>query len=324
MRDNKFDPTTELVIAGIDTPAEEELDNPCYDPDSNSEPDDSPGIQAMAAFMTNFGCFSAVATTLIGGRRYVNAGRRRTRALRIANARRAEMGLEPIRIATVHRLFAGDERNAGLLNDAIAENSLRRAERSPMAMARLVARALNFGSDIKTISMSTGATENGVRRWKRLNELAPAVQAAVEAGTVASEAALLLHGKPEPEQVALLEKMLAGAASDAAAAERDKQPGTPAAEAKLERKRSIVAKRRQRASTGEATSNEAASPSKPKRVSKQKAQAALGGAVKRTAKGVRKVLEWSGYTGSEEFKRGALWAIGDLSDDASGAFKKTE
>jgi hypothetical protein len=302
MRDNHFDPRTELVIAGIDTTDGPE--HPCFDGDSKAEPVD----EGMVRFMTNYGWFGSVVVTTIGTRRYVLAGRRRIRAAREACVRLEAAGGTPFRVAVEHHRPDVKNRDAGLLAIVFAENALRRKERSPVALARQAARMANAGSKIDETALAMGVTENGVRRYLKINELAPVVKAAVEAEQITVDAGLLLHGKEEPAQAEGLAKMLAPQKQN------QPEPVVPSVSRAL-----VPAKKRQRRAAGD----------RPKRVGKSAAEAALSGAPvpangggKRNAKTVRKIVALPIFVASEEFKRGALWAIGDMTDEETGVFLK--
>lgn len=316
MRDNHFDPATELVIAGIDT--DDGPEHPCFNAESNAISDDSDIIQGMKKIMlTDIGFFGAVTVTTIGRRRYVNVGRKRTRALRLANIERAALGLPPLKIMVDHKQYMGERRNLALREMAEAENWLRLNAKSPLAAPRAATALKNGGSSIESISLAMGATQNGVRRWLKIGELSLAVQEAIEAGQIAEDAALLLHGKPEPEQDAKLaawinQKVAESAAEDEARTKSEAPSATPSPE---ERRGALVAKKRNRKSGGKQ-----GQPPKPKRVSKQDAAASLGIAVKRSAKTLRKLMALPAFAASDDFRRGVQWAIGDLTDADVGVF----
>ena len=312
MRDNKFLPT-ELTIAGLDTADGPE--HPCFDGDSNKESVDN----GMVQFMVRYGWFGSVVVTTIGATRFVLAGRRRVRALCAANEIRVGAGLDPIRCEVDHRRASGASRDADLFAIVLAENELRRKARSPMAMVRQVVRMLNFGSTLKDISLAMGVTENGVRRWVKVSELAPVVQTAVDAGRITVDAAVLLHGKPVEEQAAILDTLLAQKTATVAAEKAEKVEKAAEKQPPVaDRRAQIVAKRKSR------KPREEGKPARPPRVSRQDAAGALGKVVKRSGKTLRKLLALPTCALTEREKQVALWAIGDLTDEAIGFFKKTE
>jgi ParB-like chromosome segregation protein Spo0J len=322
MRDNHFDPSAELVIAGIDT--DDGPEHPCFDGESNAIPDDSPAIQGMKSIMlTDIGFFGAVTATTINGKRYVVAGRKRTRAARLANAERTKLGLPPMKIEVDHKKFVGDRRASALLELAAAENALRHNARSPLADVRDVVRMANAGSTVEQMALAKGVTANAVRRWQKIADLAPAVITAIEAGQISADAALVLHGLHDDEQTAKLARLLAATGGEAPSVGEAPSAAVPAEAAPADApSRPGVAKRR---GVSRAVSTERpAAVGKPRAtISRADALAEVGGRPSRRGqKVIRRLMEMGSFVGSEEFRRGALWAIGDLSDAESGAFKK--
>jgi hypothetical protein len=311
MRDNHFDPTTELTIAGIDT--SDGQGHPCYDGASNAEPDDSPGMQHLVQAMVRRAPFTAVTVTTIGRTRFVNCGRRRTRALRMANKIRIASGLEPFKMPVVTQQFSGDDRDAELERMSIAENYVRTPARGITACVRDAVRLLNRGWEVNEIAHSLNVTPNGARRYIKISQLEPAVQKAIEKDRVSADAALLWHGLSGPEQLAQLEKVLAGEAP------AEKTTETPAASSEQPspspRDRVVAKKRSAKAAK--------AKKDKPKRVTKKDVQRELGAVVKRSAKTVRKVMALPTCAFGERDKLVARWAIGDgVTDDEVGLFVK--
>jgi predicted transcriptional regulator len=309
MRDNHFDPATELTIVGLDTP--DGPGTPGYDEASNAEPDDSPGMQRLVQALVRRAPFSAVTVTTIGRTRIVNCGRRRTRALRMANKIRIANGLEPFKMPVVPQQFDGAVRDMELEIMSIAENYVRTPARGITACVRDAVRLLNRGCEISEIANALNVTPNGARRYIKISQLAPAVQKAIEKDRVSADAALLWHGLSEAEQLAQLEKVLAGEPS---AEKLEKTEKTPAVSSEQPSSRDkLIAKKRNAKSRKDA----------PKRVTKRDVQKSLGETVKRSAKTVRKVMALPTCAFSERDKLVARWAIGDgVTDDEVGLFVK--
>lgn len=292
MRDNRFDPTTELVIAGIDT--QDGPEHPCFDGDSNRE--DVP--RAMVEFMAHTGFFGSVVVKTMGTARYVVDGRTRVRAARLANEKRAKLGLDPLKVP-VTPWQATDK--AGIMAVVMAANDLRRKEKSVMARVRQVVQAKNGGMTNEDISKAAGVTVNAVKNWGRISELALEVQEAIDRGVISADAALTWHDRPAAKQVELLQALLNPTAES---------PSTAVVEEPKAAAKTKVAKRRSKAKAD-----------KPKRINRRAAQEAAGKVVRRGRKTIRKIIALPNCAFSEKQKLAVQWAIGDVSDKDAGLFK---
>lgn len=327
MRDNHKDPR-KLTIAGLDVPAEA-TGGIGVDAASNALSDDSEPIQSIKrGMLTDVGVFGSVTYTKIGNMDVLLLGRKRTRALRLVNDEREAMGLPALKIATEYKALPPEMSSRLLLAEKyrIMENRVRYTSASPLAAVRDAQALVNQGCPLDEIAATMGVTtENAVRRWIKIGELAPKVLEAIENDLISADAALVWHGKSVEKQEALLAKALAVHA----APEEPTPPAAPTASApagktdgKTDGQRPAPAKRRTAKANGDG---------KAKRITRADAKAAAGESVKRNAGALRRLLALprANIAGSEDYARGvragALWAIGDKTDAEVGfSLKKHE
>lgn len=141
------------------------------------------------------------------GRVEVVDGRSRLRAAREANKRLKKLGEEPLYVAGVFE--SGDE--VHLQGVMISLNEIRRDDNTVVKATKCLRLLGRNGNDIKAAAERFGVTTAAIKNWIKIGELTPKVKAAVAKGDISASAAAELHGLEKEEQVAKLEKLLAGA-----------------------------------------------------------------------------------------------------------------
>jgi ParB-like chromosome segregation protein Spo0J len=187
----------EVIIIGIDTP--DEPSHWGYDGESNK----APLLEASVRFTMEIGIMQAVLGRRDGDKIVIVAGRRRTRLLREANARRVAEGAIPWRLPT--KIVMGNELRMRILKTA--ENS-HRLDRNPMARAR---EAYDLSQQMPEAEAAT-MMGLGVPQFKsiiKLLDLAPPVAAGVAAGVVKPTAALELAALSAADQTARMAEIMA-------------------------------------------------------------------------------------------------------------------
>lgn len=331
MRDNHFYPE-ELLIVGLDFDPRD-VGGIGYDADSNALPDSHEAIQGLKnVMMSDTGVFGSVTYTRAGGKTIVLVGRKRVRALRLVNVERVKAGLDRLKIEGDYRALPSDEGQRALVAEQlrVAENRQRYTDRDPMTAVNEAMSLLNRGATAESAAVVMRMTANGIRRYQKISELAPVVKAAISRDEIGLDAALLLHGLPEPKQAEKLNALLAKTEPTVPLQVKlpaSAAPGKPA-----------PAKRRNAKKAKDAPSEPKPAKTRTKRISKEAVATELGAAVKRSAKTVRRLvalpnLVFNGVppkrlvdhpwvTPAEAFdagvKAGALWAIGALTDQEVG------
>ncbi len=194
----RFDPT-KLVIVGLDT--DDDPEHPLWDERIEMEID-----EAMVVNIMKFGVKEAVIVHKVGDQALVVDGRRRTVHSRLANERLAELG-EPLVQVPVMVEKGSDEQLAHI---AISLNEIRKAD-DVIIKAAKAGRMVGRGSSESEVAIAFGVTSSTIKNWMKLVELPSPVKKAVTQGHLSASAASKLHGQPRKEQLAKLEKLLAGA-----------------------------------------------------------------------------------------------------------------
>lgn len=161
-----------------------------------------PVDEGLVLSMMSQGFFGAIEIAKRDGKAQVVDGRRRVKAAREANRRLRERGLEPIRVPAM--LARGMD--VDLWGITISAN-LHRTDDSPLENARKVARYMAFGRDEKDAAAKFGVTEQAIKQWLKLLEVAAPVQKAVEKGRISATAASKLAGLDREEQVEKLREL---------------------------------------------------------------------------------------------------------------------
>jgi ParB family chromosome partitioning protein len=209
---HNFDPTR-LTIIGLDTkdgPA-----HPLYD--------DRIHLKLDPAFVRNIEYHGVLEPVLVrrngedsdgSPRIEVVAGRQRVRAARAANEEREKRG-EPL-VLVPALVQKGDD--AKIAEIMVTENE-GRVNDNPTTRAKKMQRLLDLGRDEESIARSFCCTVQTVKSTLALLDLAPAVQKAVDGGTITATLASQEFTKiAREEQPAKLEQLVASGATKGAAA----------------------------------------------------------------------------------------------------------
>jgi ParB-like chromosome segregation protein Spo0J len=192
-----YDPAKDVVIIGIDTPADPTHFG--YDAESNQ----TPLLEASVLFTVTHGIIQPLLGRRDGEKVVIVAGRGRTRLLREANARRVADGLVPWLLPV--RIVRGDEKQMRILKHG--ENSHRR-EQNPMARARHAYELSQLMPEAEAAStMGLGLPQ--FKAVMKFLDLAPEVQKGVQKGDLKPTAALELAALSEADQTAKLAEIMA-------------------------------------------------------------------------------------------------------------------
>lgn len=194
------DPTI-LFIVGIDT--DDGPEHPLCEPDRNNLPID----EALVKSLSKYGnVHEVVVRKDSDGRPLVVLGRQRVRCMRVANELLAKAG-QPLRLLRVRHERSDDLTAVGR---AVTENSGRRDD-TPMGKARKMKKMLDLGATAVECAVAFCVSTTAIRQWKKMLDLAPEVQAAVDlgvnAGGISSSAAMNLSVLKPAEQVSQLKEM---------------------------------------------------------------------------------------------------------------------
>lgn len=171
--------------------------HPLYDERSKVEPDEAMILNVIAN-----GIIEPVIIRKEGNEAVVVAGRRRVRAAQLANERLRKSGEEAIMVPCMIR--RGDDRE--MLGVSVSENEIRRAD-TPMVRARKMQALAKLGRIEGDIAILFGVTKQTVKNHMKLFDLCPAVQKAVEGGTISATAAAQLADMPVAEQKKALDTL---------------------------------------------------------------------------------------------------------------------
>jgi ParB-like chromosome segregation protein Spo0J len=192
-----YDPAKDVVIIGIDTPADPTHFG--YDAESNQ----TPLLEASVLFTVTHGIIQPLLGRRDGEKVVIVAGRGRTRLLREANARRVADGLVPWLLPV--RIVRGDDAQMRILKHG--ENSHRR-EQNPMARARHAYELSQLMPEAEAAStMGLGLPQ--FKAVMKFLDLAPEVQKGVQKGDLKPTAALELAALSEADQTAKLAEIMA-------------------------------------------------------------------------------------------------------------------
>lgn len=141
------------------------------------------------------------------GRLEVVDGRGRIRHAREANKRLKKLGEELVYVGAVFE--AGDETH---LQGVMISLNEHRADDNVVIKAEKCIRLLGRnGNDYKAAAAVFGVTTAAIKNWVKMASLSSKVKKAVAQGDISASAAAELHGLEREEQVAQLDKLLAGA-----------------------------------------------------------------------------------------------------------------
>lgn len=203
----KFDPY-DYVIVGLDT--EDGPEHPLYD-----ERIKIPVPEALIRNIRTYGVLKPVLFERDGERPLVVDGRQRVRAARVVRDRQRDAGEDEIAVRGIPQ--RGDGSHLFAVSRAA---NLHQAD-GPMTSARNAQRMVDLGRSTEEIAVAFGVTEQTVKHWLALLELAPAVRAAVDRGSISPTAAAKLRKLDRDGQVAKLSELTAGGAKPTASAARD-------------------------------------------------------------------------------------------------------
>lgn len=183
----------ECVIAGVDT--DDGPEHPCYQEHARRHREFS------QAFIDTFKEYGNIQTIAVwkspDGRLFVNEGRRRVLAARLANKQLAAEGCELVRLKAV---VTRDEPHR-LKGRSIVENK-HREQTNMLEDARDCQAYLDLGRSREEAAEHFDCTTQSIGNMLRLLELAPGVLQAIEQGKISPTAALRrCHGKTVAEQM---------------------------------------------------------------------------------------------------------------------------
>lgn len=207
----KFDPY-DYVIVGLDT--DDGPDHPLYD-----ERIRMPVPETLIRNIRAYGVLKPVLFERDGDRPLVVDGRQRVRAARVVRDRQREAGEDEIAVRGIPQ--RGDGSHLFAVSRAA---NLHQAD-GPLTQARNAQRMVDLGRSTDEIAVAFGVTEQTVKHWLALLELAPAVRTAVERGSISPTAAAKLRKLDRDDQVAKLSELTAGGAKPTASAARDRVRG---------------------------------------------------------------------------------------------------
>lgn len=206
----KLDPSDpQVLIVGIDTDAKSTNDHPLWDRRVLLPVD-----EALTLNMMVYGMIDPVKIRKEGDVYMVVDGRQRLRACREADKRLRAEGKEGLRAKFI--IERGDD--AFMYGVMVSANENRQDD-DVMVKAEKASTLMAMGKSMKETAVAFGVTEQAVRNWLSLQELAPEVKAKVKSGVIAPSAAAKLAPLGRDEQIAALEEMeAAGTVTTAQAA----------------------------------------------------------------------------------------------------------
>ena len=204
----KFDPY-DYVIIGLDT--DDGPDHPLYD-----ERIKMPVPEALIRNIRAYGVLKPVLFERDGDRPLVVDGRQRIRAARVVRDRQREAGEDEIAVRGIPQ--RGDGSHLFAVSRAA---NLHQAD-GPLTQARNAQRMVDLGRTTEEIAIAFGVTEQTVKHWLALLELAPAVRTAVERGKISPTAAIKLAKLDRDDQVKKLSELTDGGAKPTVSAARDR------------------------------------------------------------------------------------------------------
>lgn len=221
-----YDPN-ELVIIGLDT--KDGPEHELWDERIKLPVDDK-----VVANITTYGVKEPVIVRKgVDGRVEVVDGRGRTRASREANKLLKKSGEELLYVPVVFE--SGDE--VHMQGVSISLNEIRRDDDTIVKAEKCMRLLARNGNDIKAAAGAFGVSTAAIKNWIKVGELTPKVKKAVAAGEISASAAAELHGLEKEEQIAKLDKLLAGAKANG------KKKATTSSAKKAAGKKTVVPKR---------------------------------------------------------------------------------
>lgn len=179
----------ELIVVGVDTT--DDAAHPLWDPRIRLPLD-----EAMIRNIQINGVIEPVIATREHNRAYVVNGRRRTLHAREASRRQVAAGLDAIRIPVIFK--QGSE----LRLFGISQSANRfRVNDGQLVSARNAQRMLDLGAAVEDVAASFGVSDQTVRNWLQMLQLAPEILDAMESREIAATTALMLAPLDKHEQV---------------------------------------------------------------------------------------------------------------------------
>ncbi len=172
-----------------------------YDPRVELPVDD--GLVQNILF-NNQGVLQPIIITKDGDNPVVLAGRQRVKAALRANELLKEQGAELLKVPCLNKKAA----EADLYGMSISENENRKDD-SIVAKAKKVARYYNFGGNRKGAAKIFGVTEQAIKTWEKMLDLATPVIKAIEHGLISASAAAKLASLPRAEQAEKIKELIA-------------------------------------------------------------------------------------------------------------------
>lgn len=186
-----------VTIIGLDTP-HKEGEHPLYD-----ERIKLPLDEALVRNIRVYGNKESVKIRKNGEVFEVIDGRQRTRAVREAKRRAVEAGEQPPKLKV--ELERGSEET--MLGIMISMNELRHDD-TTMVKARKASSLVALGHSEHSVAIMFGVSVQNIRLYRKVTELAPAVQKAIDRGEVSVNAATKLHPLSHEEQTNKLAELL--------------------------------------------------------------------------------------------------------------------
>ncbi len=264
----------DLKIVGLDTPHKSRADHALWDERAQLPVSEKLVIAIMENGFIPEGMITIVkdGEDPVSGKPnvYVRDGRQRTKALREANKRRVEAGLERLEIPSrAVKLGQPTDQMIGM----IGGNS-GRTEDDPVVKGRKAQDLINAGKTPAQVAAVFCVSQTAVTNWLKLLDRHPDVLKAVQAKKLSLVAAVQMEGMSQEEQKAKLADLL-------------KMSGK-AAEGEIEKTK--AGRGRQRATMGRVRSR--------KQVETLKTRIEEGGKQGHDAKIVRAVLDW--FSGDDD------------------------
>lgn len=188
----------DVVIIGLDT--DDGPDHPLWD-----ERIKLPVDEALGLNMAHYGNIEPVIVRKNGSVPEVVDGRQRVRAARWVNEKvLIPRGETPLKLKVIAQT-GEDDKISGVM---ISANEQRKDD-DPLTKARKLQRFLELGNSDKDAALAFGVTTTTIRNWKKLLNLAPEVQEAVESGQLSASAAAEVSDLPREDQVKVIEEVKA-------------------------------------------------------------------------------------------------------------------
>lgn len=195
-------PPEELTIVGLDTDHDER--HMLSDKDRTKDPVDAEMVQSVL----REGIHLPVLARMVGKVAEVVDGRQRVRAAREANRRRAEKGLDPIRVPVVFEKLEDREAFGAMIS-----TNAYRLDDTPLQCARKALRALAYGYSREEAAQRFKVSTVTIANWEKIADLDQKVIDAVERDRITLTMAIEIAKFDRKEQVAAMEKAIADGTS---------------------------------------------------------------------------------------------------------------